>query len=178
MVNEYKTHVGWKEYRSNKYNTANQNNQPYTDTKSISDKSPLIKKNPTGRNDQQLQCYICCLTAHFARNCPHKPSSNYNNMRYSPNEAYVATLNPAVIECDISNIKVLHKSNHMILDTVCPQNVAGKVWFDYFIGTFDTKFLTQIKQYSSKRKFKLGGGRVLKSLFYVEIPILLAGENV
>ena len=99
-------------------------------------------------------------------------------MKHSPNEAYVATLNPAVIECDISNIKVLHKFNHMILDTVCPQNVTGKVWFDYFIGTFDTKFLTQIKQYSSKRKFKLGGGGVLKSLFYVEIPILLAGENV
>ena len=47
-----------------------------------------------------------------------------------------------------------------------------------FIDTLDCKFLTQIKWYSSECKFKFGGGQVLKSLFYVEIQILLAGENV
>ena len=51
-------------------------------------------------------------------NCPHKPSSNYDNMRLrNENETYVATLNPAVIECDILNIKVSHIFNQMILDT-------------------------------------------------------------
>ena len=79
-------------------------------------------------------------------------------MRHSPNETYVATLNPAVIKCEISNIKVWHTFNRMILDTGCPQNVAKKVWFDCFIDTLDSKFLTQIKRYSSKRKFKFGGG--------------------
>ena len=98
-------------------------------------------------------------------------------MRHSPNETYVATLNPAVIECDIPNIKVSHTFNHMILDAGCPQNVARKMWFGSFIDTLDSKFLTQIKRYSSERKFKFGGGRVLKSFFYVEIPILLAGEK-
>ena len=33
------------------------------------------------------------------------------------NETYVATLNPAVIECDILHIKVSHIFNQMILDT-------------------------------------------------------------
>lgn len=47
-----------------------------------------------------------------------------------------------------------------------------------FIDTLDSKFLTQINQYSRKRKSKFGGGRVLKSLFYVDISISLASENV
>ena len=50
----------------------------------------------------------------FCQNCPHKPSSNYNNMRHSPKETYGAILNPAVIECDILNIKVSHTFKHMI----------------------------------------------------------------
>ena len=34
------------------------------------------------------------------------------------------------------------------------------------------------ERYSSEHKFKFEGGQVLRSLFYIEIPILLAGENV
>ena len=54
-------------------------------------------------------------------------------MRHSPNETYVATLNPAVIDYDILNIKVSHTFNHMILDTGCLHNVGGKVLSDCFI---------------------------------------------
>ena len=64
----------------------------YRDTRSSSEKSTLIKKNPIGRNSQQLQCHIYCSIAHSARNCPHKTSCNYDNMRHSPNDTYVATL--------------------------------------------------------------------------------------
>ena len=35
-------------------------------------------------------------------------------MRHSPKETYGAILNPAVIECDILNIKVSHTFKHMI----------------------------------------------------------------
>lgn len=94
------------------------------DTRNSGNKSSLIKKNPTSRNGHQLQCHVCCSIAQFARNCPHKPNYHHENPRRPRNESYVATVKLNVIECDISNIKVLHT---LILDTGCPQNVAGEV---------------------------------------------------
>ena len=52
------------------------------------------------------------------------------------------------------------------------------MWLDLFINTFDSKILFHIKNYSSERNFKFGEGEVLKSLFYIGIPVLVTGENV
>ena len=65
----------------------------------------------------------------------------------------------------------------MTLDTGCPQNVAGNVWADCFIGSLDTRTATKVKKIHSNNKFKFGGGRILQSLYCLEVPILLAGEE-
>lgn len=50
------------------------------------------------------------------------------------------------------------------------------MWFDLFKGTLYNKILTQIRHYSSDRKLIFGKG-VLKFLFYVQLPISMAGEK-
>ena len=64
----------------------------------------------------------------------------------------------------------------MILDTGYPQNFAGKILFDLFIETLDSKILTQIKRYFSERKCKFEEGREL--YFMSEMPILLADDLI
>ena len=124
----------------------------------------VVKRlNPARGNGQQSQSHICCSTVHFARNC--SPKSNYNlgNLRNPVNESYVAAVNLNTIEYDISNTKFSHTFNYIILGTRFPRIVAGKVWFELFI-------------YRHIRHVTLVKG-VFKSLFYVEMPILLAGRS-
>ena len=66
----------------------------------------------------------------------------------------------------------------MILDTGCPNNVAGKVWVDCFIDSLNIDLAEKVKTYLSKRTFKFRGRHILTSLYHTEVPILLADGTV
>ena len=65
----------------------------------------------------------------------------------------------------------------MILDTGCPHNVAGKMWADCFVVSLDERMAAKVKKMHSKNKFKFGCGRILQSLYSLEVPILIAEEK-
>lgn len=66
----------------------------------------------------------------------------------------------------------------MILNTGYQQNVPGKASFDCFIETFNRNVLDKTIQCPKDQQFKLGGGIILKALFCVKIPVVLARANV
>ena len=64
----------------------------------------------------------------------------------------------------------------MILDTGCPQNVAGLVWTECFFDSMSDAMNSKVEKVESSNKFKFGGGRVMQSLYKVKAPIMIAGE--
>ena len=83
-----------------------------------------------------------------------------------------------VVDCKISDIYVGDAFNHMILDTGCPHNVAGKIWVDCFFEGLSNEELKLVEKSPSTIKFKFGGGRVLQSLYRIQAHILVTGCHV
>ena len=82
-----------------------------------------------------------------------------------------------LIECDIAtDTHASHAFNYMILDTGCPQNVAGLTWAECFVDSLNDDMRQKVKRNTSVNKFKFGAGHVLKSLHQLEVPIMIAGE--
>ena len=48
---------------------------------------------------------------------------------------------------NVSDSYASHAFNHLILDTRCPQNVAGNIWANNFTDTLDQKMQYKIKTY-------------------------------
>ena len=83
--------------------------------------------NPIGRNGQPLQDHVCKLIAHFERNCPNwKRSGDTEGTNRSDHFLSSSIDNEGVVDYKISDIYVGDAFNHMILDTGCPHNIAGK----------------------------------------------------
>ena len=88
---------------------------------------PMFERNPVGCDAIPLQCHTSCSTAHFASNCTHQKE----NLKDNPDKKNAAYLYA------VSNSYDYHAFNHKILDNGCPQNVAGNIWANNFIETFD-----------------------------------------
>ena len=178
-VEEYDSYAAWKRNRNEPWRHQESGKEfktrrSWEDTTQDNRRSTFGWKNgtnPTGADGRRLQCRICSSTYHFARKCPEKMSNREDRSHPS----YLAMKD--VIECDASDVHARYALNHMILDTGCPQNVAGKMWADCFIESLDDRMTTKVKQMSSNSKFKFGGGRILQSLYCLEVPILIAGEE-
>ena len=56
----------------------------------------------------------------------------------------------------------------MVLGTGCPKNVA-EVWDDFFIDSLNIDLAEKIKTYPSKSTIKFAGGRILTSLYNIEV---------
>ena len=125
--------------------------------------------NPIGRNGQPLQCRVCKSIAHFERNCPNRKRSG-DTEGTERNDHFLASSvdDEGVVDCKISDIYVGDAFNHMILNTGCPHNVAGKIWVDCFFEGLSNEELKLVEKSPSTTKFKFGGGRVLQSLYRIQ----------
>ena len=66
----------------------------------------------------------------------------------------------------------------MVLDNGGSQNIVGNIWANNFIENLDQRMWYKVKTYPSDNKFKFGVEQILKSLYVIEISILLAGEQI
>ena len=83
-----------------------------------------------------------------------------------------------IFECDTLDVYPADSLNYMILDTECPKNVVGQVWFKCFIDSLSDDCYAKVVKNDSTNKIEFGGGEVLSfyilSLFEVQTPILIA----
>ena len=125
-------------------------------------------------NGQPLQCRVCKLIAHFECNCPNwKRSGDTEGTNRSDHFLASSMDDECVVDCKISDIYVGDTFSHMILDTGCPHNVAGKISVDCFFEGLSSKELKLVEKSPSTTKFKFGGGRVLQSMYKIQAAILL-----
>lgn len=80
--------------------------------------------------------YVSHTICHFVRECPHKKhnkTQSSDDRQSNPARAFVVAMDNNIIECQASDTSSAGMSiNYMILDTGCPQNVAGFVWIQCF----------------------------------------------
>ena len=78
-----------------------------------------------------LKCHVCQSIGDFVKDCPYKYRNRKPENRSDlPNRTWVAQIQTSdIYECDTLDIYVAESLNYMILDTGCPKNVAGQVWF-------------------------------------------------
>jgi len=168
---EFESYVAWKQYRSKGKPSVSYNNRP--------NNNRLSHRNPLNSEGKPLTCRICRSIAHFARQCPHRQEKS-PDPPHGENEIFIASMNVEeenVIECrsaDTSKGGVA--LNYMILDTGCPQNVAGSVWTQCFLESMSESMHEKVTEQTSNNKFKFGGGRVFKSLKKIKAPIMIAHQ--
>jgi len=176
-MEEYESFVAWKQYRQRgKPHFPDERNPHFHD-----DRKPQYQgnRNPTGATGKPLTCRICRSICHFARDCPHKNKPKNSDERSSgnANRTFVAAVDKNIIECQASETSSSGVPiNYMILDTGCPQNVAGLVWTQCFLDSMSDRMFKCVEEIESESKFKFGGGRVLKSLYKLKAPVMIAGE--
>ena len=66
----------------------------------------------------------------------------------------------------------------MVVDTGCPENVAGIDWYKCYTDCLSEEQKSCIKQSTSDNKFRFGKGPVFLSLFSVELPIVVSGVTI
>ena len=103
-----------------------------------------------GSDGQPLQCFICKSIFHLKSECPHLP------IKSKENETLVAA-SAKVFECEVTNVFVGEYLNFMILDTGCPFNVSGKVWFNCFLDSFSPEERGLIKHMTVTISLNLEG---------------------
>ena len=132
-VDEYESYIAWKKDRNNQKFSSDSKNSSFYE-----------KKNPNGSDGKPLKCHVCQSTGHFVKDCPNKyRNDKLENRSDSPNRTWAAQIQTSdIYKCDTLDIYVAESLNYMILDTGCPKNVAGWVWFHCFIEAIYSLFST------------------------------------
>ena len=134
-VDEYESYIEWKKDNIQKFSIGSKHCSFYG------------KKNPNGCDGKPLKCHVWQPIGHFVNDCPYKYRNRKpENKLGSPNRTWVAQIQTSdIYECDTSDIYVAESLNYMILDTGCPQNVGGLVWFNCFIDSLSDNFQKLLK---------------------------------
>ena len=73
--------------------------------------------------------------------------TDLQNLKDNPDKRNATYVISNVVECNTSDSYASHAFNHLILDTGCPQNVAGNIWANNFTDTLDQKMQYKIETY-------------------------------
>ena len=177
----------------NKDGIINKNSRNYqTNNNNTNREQEQGRKNPKGADGKNMQCHICKCTFHFARSCPYNTNNMKNSgEEEKSNETFfthqsppvipdqetteeeaaagaadtVEVVNDDVIECDASDVKVGESLNSMVVDTGCPENVAGIDWYKCYTDCLSEEQKSCIKQSTSDNKLRFGKGPVFVVVF-------------
>ena len=135
LVDEYESYIAWKKDKT------------YQKFSSDSKKGSFYgKKNLNGPDGKPLKCHVCQSIGHFVKDCPYKYRNRKSeNISDPPNRTWVAQIQTSdIYECDTLDIYVAESLNYMTLDTGCPKNVAGQVWFNCFIESLSEDLYSKV----------------------------------
>ena len=134
--------------------------------------------NPVGSDGNVLTCAACGSFRHLIAICPY----SYENI----NKVLVVE---EVVDDDKDVDVILYTGNKkeeiaelgkesrncMVLDSACTNNVGGQLWLDCYLDSLDEYSKSLVKYEMGKKRYKFGGGEVLRSTASVQIPAEVAG---
>ena len=157
----------WRNNASMKPRFGSSRREEKPDWKTAEESKGGPKLNPTDRWGKVSRCAICDSKYHWVAKCPHKSVSAEKD------EVVHVTLF-ANEESTPENFCF----GTAILDSGCTSSVCGKEWYDCFVDGLDDVAKDSVKESTSTRKFKFGGGKVSSSLKQVALPCSIASTKV
>ena len=143
--------------------------------------------NPIGKNGYVLTCAACNSFRHLVAECP----DAYENLEEAcVCEAIDETSEISDSEADVDvilytgdkkdRIAELGKEsqNSMVLDSACTRTVCGQHWLDCYLAALDETSRAMVKEEPGEKRYKFGGGEILRSKKVVHIPAEVAGEKI
>ena len=79
---------------------------------------------------------------------------------------------------DDMNLPTYEARNTAVLDSGCTSTVSGANWMSCYFDTLPPEQAKQVKRLPDTKRFKFGGGETKTSLQCVEIPCILAGQEI
>ena len=149
--------------------------------------------NPIGSNGNILTCAACGSFRHLLAECP----DSWENLE----EACVCealneseeigdseTISDSEADVDVilytgdkkDRIAELGKEsqNCIVLDSACTRNVCGHHWLDCYLAALDDTNKEKVKVEPGVKRYKFGGGEILRSEKCVHIPAEVAGKKI
>ena len=128
--------------------------------------------NPFDRNGKRTRCAICESVFHWAKNCPHKRQNQEDfkmtNEENNEEECHFALFTK---EHKTKNEALLMESfGCAIIDTACTKTVCGRRWYEQYVDQLEQKKKKKIKTSTSRKTFKFGNGKRVKSYMKATIP--------
>eukprot|EP00795_Rhopilema_esculentum_P002321 gene2321-biopygen11363 len=135
---------------------------------------PINQKGPDG---SLLTCHACGSYRHLVASCPY----SYENAKMAQ-QVLSDPAEKVVLFTGYNKdaVQVLGEEaiNCAVLDTACTSTVCGQKWFQCYLSTLPDGELMKIQQTKGQKVFKFGGGEVLQSLLFCELPCNIAGKDV
>ena len=135
---------------------------------------PINQKGPDG---SLLTCHACGSYRHLVASCPY----SYENAKMAQ-QVLSDPAEKVVLFTGYNKdaVQVLGEEaiNCAVLDTACTSTVCGQKWFQCYLSTLPDGEMMKIQQTKGQKVFKFGGGEVLQSLLFCELPCNIAGKDV
>ncbi len=149
------------------------------DRNSINKGGDYVKPiNPKAADGTYLTCHACGSYRHLVASCPH----SYENAKRTQHVNISDPAEKVVLFTGYNKgaVQVLGEEakNCAVLDTACTSTVCGQQWFQCYLSTLPDVELAKIQQKKGQKVFKFGGGEVLQSVMFCELPCNIAGKDV
>ena len=142
--------------------------------------------NPKGPDGKLLLCKSCGSFRHFVADCPDSyENRNVNVVQENKGETALFTKDIGIEDIVLftgfkekSQNFTVEASRCAVLDSACSSTVCGADWLDDYLASLDVNNKSKVRKTDSSKRFKFGGGEILKSLGSIEIPAIVATKNV
>ena len=129
------------------------------------------RRNPFDKDGQQLKCFKCGSTNHFARSCTSK-----NVEGESKAQVHITLLN-GKSDKDMESL-VGECFGKALLDSACTKTVCGETWINVYLDMLNEEEMSLVETLDSDTKFKFGDGVEMKSIKRMKIPATLGKKRV
>ena len=135
--------------------------------------SPNGKTNPLNKYGEPSRCSICQSIMHWRKDCPHDKSEEYEIDE-------TETCNFTLLAKELStqyDVLTIESLGTAVIDTACTRTVCGEKWFNNFVENMRESDRYKMKIIPSRKVFKFGDGKTVKSCKSALIPVIIGHKN-
>ena len=142
--------------------------------------------NPVGSDGNVLTCAACGSFRHLLADCPDS-WENLEKACVCEEVKDTEEIHDTSKEIDVilytgdkkDQIAELGKEsrNSMVLDSACTHSVCGQPWMDCYLDSLQDSVRIEVERKPGVKRYRFGGGEILKSNALVRIPAEVAGRR-
>ena len=137
--------------------------------------------NPVGSDGNVLTCAACGSFRHLLSVCPDswenlEKALVCEEVKFTEGDEIDVILYTGDKKDKIAELGK-ESQNSMVLDSACTHSVCGQPWMDCYLDSLEDDARDEVRQEPGVKRYKFGGGEILKSNALVCIPAEIAGKR-